>query len=121
MRKIQIEPRHFRRDNTFIIVGYNNALKRKFIHKKLAFGDLVFEEIALLSKRVNGNRPFDKIELFFTDFPHIVDVFNGCIDESFESHTYFLERYQKRAPHLFLSSVNPEQLQQLQQQTFSER
>jgi hypothetical protein len=109
MRKIQIEPRHFRRDNTFLIVFEDT--NNRYIHKKLVFGDKVLEEVdAMIVK----GKPSKSIYLYFTDFTHVNEVFNGCLEDAASgSSAYFLQRFKMRCPHLYASKLSYKDLVEL--------
>jgi hypothetical protein len=109
MRKIQIEPRHFRRDNTFLIAFEDT--NNYYVHKKLVFGDQVLQEVdAMIAK----GRPSKTIYVYFTDFTHVNEVFKGCLEETTGgSSVYFLQRYKTRCPHLYMSKLSYEDLVEL--------
>jgi hypothetical protein len=108
MRKITIEPRHFRRDNTFLLTFEDS--KKYYIHKKLVFGDQVVQEVdAMIAKGM----PSKTIYVYFTDFTHVNEVFNGCLEQSDGSALYFLDRYKTRCPHLYMSKLSYEELVEL--------
>jgi hypothetical protein len=104
----KLQTKHLIRENTFIVFFTGNNFRHTV--KKLIAGDKVNE---LVSQYLVKYPQTKEINFLFTDFIHVKDVYDGCMNEAIRdaggSTTYFLQRYEIRAPHLYKTSLTVSQ------------
>lgn len=112
MRKAPLQETDLSISKKFLIASFHydaNGEKRRFILPRLVTGDSVYGEVSKLAKEHNIFR----LNLYHSNFPHIDEIF-GHIMMVHESWTDRLFDFEKRVPYLVQSTLNLQELEEMQ-------